>query len=313
MRRWKAHRGKVASLSFSRDGRFLASVTGSGKDVFIWDATAGELVRKLTPEKDDDPELPRVNAASVAFAPDADLLAVGRKYCVEVWNVADWTLHISCSPGEAFGTAYEIIVGPGHDSLLVSGHTDRLHLWNWRVPALMKSHYSLTLENNAQLAFSPDGKELATHTIRDVTVWSPIAIWSGEHRRDKAGPLRKLEHPRANYTGPVRYSPDGCRIAFASTKTIESHPASLDDPDDVIRYVGHKNKVWVLRYTPDGRSLISASSDGTARVWDAASGAEKRCFEFDVGKMLAADVSPDGTVAAVGGATGEIIVWDLDD
>ena len=94
---------------------------------------------------------------------------------------------------------------------------------------------------------------------------------------------------------------------------IESHPATLDNPDDVIRYVGHTNKVWTLRYTPDGRSLISASSDGTVRVWEAATGLQRTCFPMGLGKIVAADVSPDGTVAAVGGATGEIVVWDLED
>ena len=322
MRRWKAHRGKVAALSFSRDGRFLASVTGSGKDVFIWDATAGELVKKLTPGVQEKPEPLRVNASSIAFAPDADLLAIGRKHWIEVWNVTDWTLSADHRPGDEFGTPYELVVSPGPEPIIVSGHTDRLNRWKWWFAgSSFKSHYSWTLNHNAQLAFSPDGKDLATHTIQELEVWSANGNnWKPSlfradtgDRAERVGPLRNLEHPPGNYTGPVRYSPDGSRIAFASTKTIESHPASLDDPNDVIRYVGHRNKVWVLRYTPDGRSLISASSDGTARVWDADTGAQKRCFEFDVGKMLAADVSPDGTIAAVGGATGEIIVWDLDD
>lgn len=308
MRRWKAHRGKVAALSFSRDGRYLASVTGSGKDVFIWDATAGELVRKLTPEKDDEPEFPRINAASVAFAPEADLLAVGRKHWVEVWDTEGWDLVSEAN--ESFGdvghsrTAYELEFGPGDYPLLLSGHTQIVHIWGHTVDQRKLQHRGTRpLLKNAQLATSPDGNAFVTHTVQSVEVWNI---------HDKDDLLHMFHHPRGNYTGPVRYSPDGSRIAFASTKTIESHPASLDDPNDMIRYVGHKNKVWVLRYTPDGRSLISASSDGTARVWDADSGAEKRCFEFDVGKMLAADVSPDGTIAAVGGATGEIIVWDLD-
>ncbi len=269
MRRWKAHRGKVAALSFSRDGRFLASVTGSGKDVFIWDATAGELVRKLTPaELEGSPGPDRFNAASVAFAPDADLLAVGRKSWVELISTTTWKVHADFFTGHdssGTGTAYELAVGSGTDPLVASGHTAEINIWSVAGRELRRIN-AWNASGNAQIAFSHD----------------------------------------------VRYCPDGSRIAFASTKTIESHPASLDDPEDVIRYVGHKNKVWVLRYTPDGRSLISASSDGTARVWDADTGAQKRCFEFDVGKMLAADVSPDGTVAAVGGATGEIIVWDLD-
>lgn len=89
MRRWKAHRGKVALLSFSRDARLLASCTGSGRDVFIWDALTGELVRKLTVE-DEEGKLSYGAAWSVAFVPSLDALVVGRDCWVEVWSTLNW-------------------------------------------------------------------------------------------------------------------------------------------------------------------------------------------------------------------------------
>ena len=35
---------------------------------------------------------------------------------------------------------------------------------------------------------------------------------------------------------------------------------------------GHELGVWSLNYFPDGKRLVSASSDGMAKIWDANSG-----------------------------------------
>jgi WD40 repeat protein len=311
MRRWKAHRGKIASLSFSRDGRLLASVTGSGRDVFIWDAATGELARKLT-VADVEGKHSYARAHAVAFAPDADVLAVVRYEWVEAWETVEWRrigevptwVRGGTDEHPPIGIPYEVAVGPGESPLIAVSSAHSVLVW--ARPPLEGEQLQLVaswrVENISQVSFSHDGTRAATHTTRHVQIHDPA---NGQE-------LKRVAHNPANYGGPVRFSPDSSRLAFCYTKTIESHPATLDDPTAVIRYAGHTNKVWALRNTPDGRSLVSASSDGTVRVWEAATGLQTRCFEMNVGKMLAADVSPDGTMAAVGGATGEIVVWDLE-
>jgi WD40 repeat protein len=52
--------------------------------------------------------------------------------------------------------------------------------------------------------------------------------------------------------------------------------------------------------------------DGTARVWDQNTGAEIRSFDWGIGKVTVAAVSPDGTLCAAGSADGRVIVWDVD-
>lgn len=303
MRRWKAHRGKIASLSFSRDGQFLASVTGSGRDIFIWDATADKLVRKLTVE-DVEGKPPLHRASGVSFSHDAEFLAVARQHWAEVWDCRTWTRFGAAS--YEFDTFGAVELGPGTQPAMAVSTALDVHVF--RLPAASDSVawppllWDVRNEFHSELSFSADGLELAMHTFSGIEIREAL---SGKWLRD-------FDHSRGNYAGPVRFSPDSSRLAFCYAKTIESHPATLDDPDAIIRYSGHTDKVWMLRYTPDGRRLISASSDGTVREWEAATGAEIRCFEWKVGKIAAADVSPDGMTAAVGGTNGEIVVWDLD-
>lgn len=296
MRRWKAHRGKIASLSFSRDGRLLASVSGSGRESFIWNALTGEVVRTPARRYEGD----RRPILCSTFSPVADLFVVLHYMQVELWDTAGW---VRLGDGPSSATNGEVAVLPTvPPRVTVSG------AGGLEIHELPAGAHRLVLVSRWQVGFIPrfdvaaSGSVAALHRSNRTAVY---AVPSGVL-------LAEVRHPEGEYAGPVRFSPDSSRLVFFCTNTIESHPATLDDPRDVIRCVGHTNKVWVLRYTPDGRSLVSASSDGTVRVWEAATGLQKQCFEMNVGKLAAADVSPDGTTAAVGGVTGEIVVWDLE-
>ncbi|MCX5741786.1 MAG: protein kinase, partial [Proteobacteria bacterium] len=73
---------------------------------------------------------------------------------------------------------------------------------------------------------------------------------------------------------------------------------------------GHTDKLWQVAYSPDGKRLATASLDGTARIWDASSGAQLAVVKLD-GAALAIAFSPDGGQLAVGGRGSSIRIWDV--
>src|SRR5688572_14801873 len=57
---------------------------------------------------------------------------------------------------------------------------------------------------------------------------------------------------------------------------------------------GHKSDVWSVAFSPDGEYLASGSSDGTARLWNLASGEEIAVFSVETGEVGGVVFSPDG-------------------
>ncbi len=146
-------------------------------------------------------------------------------------------------------------------------------------------------------ALSRDGRILATAA-------GPVAVlWDAATGKE----LRRLKHDRA--VTALAFTPDGKRIASgASDNRIRLWDAA--DGKEVRCLEGHgrpqggekaewRNGIYALVFTPDGRTLISRGVDETVRVWDVATGAERRRVDGVPGSAWALALSPDARVLAV--------------
>ncbi len=73
---------------------------------------------------------------------------------------------------------------------------------------------------------------------------------------------------------------------------------------------GHGGPVWSIAYSSDGARLISASDDGSAKIWDAATGRELVTLSANTGPMTSAMFSQDAAQVLTSSADGATIVWD---
>jgi WD40 repeat protein len=73
---------------------------------------------------------------------------------------------------------------------------------------------------------------------------------------------------------------------------------------------GHEQHVWAAAFSADGARIVSGSWDGTARVWDAASGTEQLVLRGHKGLVWAAGFSPDSARVVSGSEDRTVRVWD---
>lgn len=109
------------------------------------------------------------------------------------------------------------------------------------------------------------------------------------------------------------------------------NPVARGDGSRVIGYYGSSLFIWdfgaaqmakvrldtlrhfrALALHPDGRHLLAGSNDETARVIDTHTWQVVKQFAWKVGKLTAVAISPDGALAAAGGAKGQVVLWDLE-
>jgi WD40 repeat protein len=108
----------------------------------------------------------------------------------------------------------------------------------------------------------------------------------------------------------VAYSPDGRLLAAPAE---DPHDLVLRDADTYeVRATlhGHAADLTAASFQRDGSRLVTASLDGTLRVWDVATGQQVWLLRGHAGPVLAAAYSPDGTRIASGGQDRLLRLWD---
>jgi hypothetical protein len=113
----------------------------------------------------------------------------------------------------------------------------------------------------------------------------------------------------AMYVQGLTARPDG-----SSVVTFKDSSLYCWSPGEKLQKVrtGTLRHYRALAFHPDGRHLLAGNNDTTARLIDTRTWQVVRQYTWSIGRLTAVAVSPDGTLAAAGGAKGQVVVWDLD-
>jgi WD40 repeat protein len=161
------------------------------------------------------------------------------------------------------------------------------------------------------MSWHPDGQRLAAaNRSNRLRIYPLAAGQAGEPA------VLKGANPLAGFND-VAFSGDGARLATGSTMTLGQiwDPAAGQPLLTVHHIFTRQNTtvhVWTevhgVAFSPDGTRLVTASSDHTARIWDAASGARLAELSHD-GAILTVACGPDGDLIATGGYDKAARIW----
>ena len=130
----------------------------------------------------------------------------------------------------------------------------------------------------------------------------------------KAAAERRVPGPPRRDEPPARTSAD--RPPPLAAMKARLHPKRRARRPAQLARMTHDDLVWDVAFSPDGTRMATASRDGTARVWDPATGQELIRITHDLGVtgpftggVHGVAFSPDGTrLATAGGRTAR--VWN---
>nr|VFJ44888.1 MAG: WD domain-containing protein, G-beta repeat-containing protein [Candidatus Kentron sp. FW] len=98
------------------------------------------------------------------------------------------------------------------------------------------------------------------------------------------------------------------------TETPTETPSAPDSQIDQARMIlkGHDEAIGCVAVTPDGRTVVSGSSDNTLRVWELETGRLRATLEGHTEPVTGVAVTPDGQ-RVISSAWGETLrVWELE-
>jgi len=115
-----------------------------------------------------------------------------------------------------------------------------------------------------------------------------------------------LEALPADMNAPNRpYVPDAEAALYTAVTT-------MDVARRVAALEGHEDNVTNAAFSPDGRSIVTSSYDGTARIWDARTGSQIQVLRGHEGALWHAEFSPNGVQVLTTSTDKTARIWEVE-
>ncbi len=153
------------------------------------------------------------------------------------------------------------------------------------------------------LAFSPQAKLVAAAHGSMVGLVDPVSQVV----------VKKLEGHRGAVNALV-WSADGAMLFAASGENAiegEVRQWSVADGKVARTFKGHRDMIYALAISPDGKTLATGSYDQKIKLWNVADGTERKTLNGHNGAVYALAFRPDGKLLASASADRTVKLWDV--
>ena len=152
---------------------------------------------------------------------------------------------------------------------------------------------NLDVQTIRSVAFSRDGRLLAV-AHGEQRKEGAVRVWDVPQRRE----IALWEEPEG--INSVHISPDGRLVAFSSLSDNLVKIGSIDSGEEILK-IGTGNKQARVRFSPDGKTLATASTGGELKVWNVEDGKELKSLASLSFNLQCLAFSRDGTRIVAGG------------
>lgn len=316
------HNNHVFGLSWSPDGRTLASTGSWDGTVRLWNVENGKPIRAFHGKEMKTP------VWHVAWSPDGTRLTMagGLSGWIRVWNTSAEEPADLMEFGQ-YITTFEW--SPDGSQFALCGRDTGLSVIDFQTAKVAHS-LGLNTDGVTDAAWSPDGKLLASAGLNDVTIWEVAA--------DKA--LKKF----AGRAWSVAFSPDGKLLAVgrptftdvydvASGKVVASVPALATKMiwpkslGQLAMYSTDRISTWKVSEKPAAvidmqtggtaapvwtlyRPIVSGLETAKLSLWDPLSAKHLHDLEGHKASVTSVSWSRDGRLLASGSYDRTARIWD---
>jgi WD40 repeat protein len=293
------HGQELFSAQFSPDGQRVvtASLDGTAR---LWDAATGKAIG--------EPMKHGLPVFSAQFSPD------GQRVVTASWDhtAREWDATNGKPIGEPIkreDLVWSAQFSPDGQRIVTSSRDGTARLWETSIGRQLSE--PMRHEDPIRSArFSADGQRVVT-----VSLDGTVQLWDGTSGK----PIRELLiEDRAH---SAQFSSDGQRILTVSDdgRSVRVWDTASGKPFGQPKE--HRKTAWLggeyfgyfvtsAQFSPDGRRILTACNDWTARLWDATSGEPIGAPMKHAKQVNSAQFSPDGQQVLTASDDGTARLWD---
>ena len=275
----------VKTIAFSPDGKTLTSSDSEG-EVQMWDIPTTKLRATFQGPN-------RSTNAIFAASSDGTTLANEHHRQIRLWKFTDNTTEpiITDIDSDSKFQHGPMVMAFSPDATRFAAaaptryETYPIWVWDANTGELLS-----TLEGHTRwiraLAFSSDSKTLASgdnsHTIR---LWNvDTGTYRASFKISKEGFYALTFSPNGKFLASG--GGDGKIRLWDATVKKQEGLGTLGQYTPILTLRGHKHRVYTTAFSPDGKTLITASIYGKIRAWDTTTGSQRFVCSEHLGNAL---------------------------
>ncbi|MDJ0695570.1 caspase family protein [Mastigocoleus sp. MO_188.B34] len=342
----EVHNADVRSVSFSRDGKTLASSSTDGS-IKLWNSNDGTLVETFKGHKDsvfsvafgeDDQTLfsaggdqtvriwkrqnnlletlrSKSGVYSVKFNPQGNLLASANEDgTIKIWQAHNGGLPKTLQ-GNNNADITSISFSPDGEILASGDSKGRVKLWQTHNGDMIKSLKGHKHAINS-LSFSRDGNILASASGDET-----VKLWDVK----KHSSIATLKGHKSQVLS-VDFSPNANNILATASmdKTVKFWQLNITETPlrkEILRervkvtllksLKKHTSQVNAVSFSPDGKTLASASSDLTIKLWKVKEGTLLKTLKGHNNSIWSINFSPNGQTIVSASDDQTVKLWSI--